>query len=160
MVKVYVKFDIIGEKVKVDLIVPVYSNKPGYICTWITKNPTKKGRIDYLKQMKRNDGFILWDDAKDPVADKGGYLVFIDGNTFKMYIYKILKIYTKEERLPEWSNNGYTNEVYDTSSRRAFLASSKCLKVVDWWEYREDVGYAAKWFQCTLDIRYSDLLKI
>ncbi len=130
------------------------------IATWIGKtNKSKKPQEDYEREMARKDGLIFWDDTRHNSAKKEGYFAFIDGRLERpiIKIYKILKILTPQERLKEWSNVGYTDEIYDTSHRRAFFASSKCLKEIDWRIYADDVGYDGSHLQSTQTLRNSSL---
>jgi hypothetical protein len=128
------------------------------IATWIGKT-NRKAQADYKREISRTDGRILWDDSAKNVAKEEGYFAFIDGRQSRpiIKIYKILKIYTPQERLREWSPNGYTNEVYDTSTRRAFIASSKCIKEIDWRTYADNVGYSGSHLQSTQTLKNSKL---
>lgn len=155
---VYITIDINNGKVKLNIGIIEYSKEVNILGTWIGKS-NKKAQADYKKQISRTDGFFLWDDSKWNVARNNGYFAFINGtlDTPIMYVYKILKIYTPQERLKEWSSNGYTEEQYDTSTRRAFLCSSKCLKEINWSTYAREVGYAGSHLQCTQSLRNSSL---
>ncbi len=161
MFRVYIKIDILQENtVKLDIIIPDYSDNPNIICTWIGKT-NKKAQKDYITQMKREDGFILWDDGHTDIAQANGYFAFIDGTlTFpQLKLYKIIKMYTKKERLKEWSNIGYTNIYTDTSHRRAFLCSNICIKEVKWITHCMDVGYSINYIpRGTCVIKIGNLL--
>ena len=158
---VYIKFDLLPTgKIKLDIIIPDYSDNPNIICTWIGKT-NKKAQKDFIKQMSRKDDFILWDDAHRETAQKNGYFAFIDHTLSnpQLKLYKIIKMYTKEERLVEWSNIGYTNVISDTSHRRAFLCSSKCIKEINWITQCMDVGYSVKYIpRGTTSIKIGNLI--
>lgn len=120
--------------------------------TWIGKN--KMARRDYEKQLEigRNTGTMYWDDTRYNKLKVGDYFGFIDGSEEdpKLRLHKITRIIGKEGRDDSWSDNGYINGVnYDSSNRNAVQMKSKPIKVIDWKEYVNEVGYARLHLQCT-----------
>jgi hypothetical protein len=146
-----------GIELKIGIVeYPTNNNFINILGTWIGKT-NKKAQNDFKREKSRSDGRILWDDTNNNIASKNGYFAFIDGTLPqpKMYIYKILDIFTPDQRLREWSSTGYTNEIYDTSSRRAFIASNKCIREINWYTYCEDVGYSGSALRSTQKLRQS-----
>jgi hypothetical protein len=133
--------------------------KKSFIATWIGKN--KISRADYIRETSReNTDIFFWDDSNKGHAVSGGFFVFIDSHDNKpaiMKIYKIRTVTAPENRLTEWSNNGYTSVKYKTSHRKLLTIEKECLKTIDWRTYADAVGYRSH-LQSTQPIRFHEML--
>ena len=131
-----------------------------FVATWIGKS-NKKSNKDYIREISReNSDVFFWDDTKKGHAVAGGYFVFIVNNKMEtiMKIYKIRSVTGPENRLDEWANNGYYDNInYDTSTRKLLTIEKNCLKTINWREYADAVGYTSH-LQCTQPIRKHEML--
>lgn len=107
--------------------------------TPISKNPKKKGCIDYIEQEKRtstNGDKWCWDDSKYNKAKKGDYFAFLFFEK-RVIIHKIENIKPPSERLDSWSSN-------DKQQNRQVLELSNPCKELSWREWLELDGPTAK----------------
>jgi len=132
--------------------------KTSFIATWIGKN--KISRNDYMREISREGSDVFfWDDSNKGHAVVGGFFVFIDSNNKSpiMKIYKIRSVTSPENRVTEWSNNGYTSDIYNTSHRKLLTIEKECLKTLEWRTYADAVGYKSH-LQSTQPIRFHKML--
>lgn len=126
--------------------------------TWIGMNKT--ARQDYQNQLELGSkiGRMYWDDTRYNKLKVGDYFGFIDGQEKepKLRIHKITKIIGKEGRDESWNDDGYIKGInYDTSKRNAVEIKAKPIKIINWKDYVDEVGYNRMHLQSTQYLKNS-----
>jgi len=102
--------------------------------------------FDRLNKTIETRGQGLWDQDYKNEIKEGDYLAFIHGdkNKEQMYIYKVDKICTTDERLEQWaSSRPYTrgNGINAVNHRHAIvLVKNHSIETYDWRDFRRSTG--------------------